>query len=165
MLVVTLGTGWAMGWKMNVWARLYDGDRAHKLLTAALTHSKDDGYGRVRDMHNGGGVYANMLSTHPPFQLDGNMGAAAGVAEMLMQSHGGVIKLLPALPKKWHTGQVKGLRARGGFEVSIDWKEGQLISTTITAKVAGSTVLKYQGKEVTVKLNKGESITLDGKLK
>lgn len=159
------GTGWAMGWKMNIWARLQDGDRAHKLLTAALTHSKDSGWGKQRNMKTGGGVYSNLLSTHPPFQLDGNMGAAAGIAEMLMQSHGDVIQVLPALPKKWATGEVSGLRARGGYEVSIKWSNGQLVSVEVKAVVGGSVKLKYKDTVADMTLKKGEDRKFDSGLK
>lgn len=145
------GTGWSLAWKVNFWARLKDGDRAYKLFRRLLRPTGQQG----TEMMSGGGSYSNLLCAHPPFQLDGNMGGCAGIAELLVQSHTGVIELLPALPSDWKDGSVKGLKARGGFEVNIEWNEGKLIQAEIVGNEGATGTFKYDGKSKEYTIPKG----------
>lgn len=131
-------TGWSMAWKVNFWARLHDGNRAHKLLTDLLRPCNT----KVENHGSGSGTLPNLFCAHPPFQIDGNFGGCAGIAEMLIQSHAGVIELLPALPDAWKTGSFSGLRVQGGGEVSLKWNEGKVSDLALTADVAGQYKIK-----------------------
>ena len=130
-----ISTGWSMAWKINWWARLQDGEHAYKILSAAFTYINPR---EVRETMGGGGTYPNLFDAHPPFQIDGNYGATAGMTEMLLQSHEGFISLLPALPNAWNKGFVKGVKARGNFTISMDWNEGRLVQGRLFSGSGGN---------------------------
>ncbi len=142
-----ISTGWAIAWRLNLWARLQDGERAHSILRVLMGPER---------------TYPNLFDAHPPFQIDGNFGGTSAIAEMLLQSHTGEIELLPALPKAWPTGFVKGLRARGGFEVDLAWRDGKLANATVRTANGGMARLRYRTATRQLEFKPQQSATWDG---
>jgi alpha-L-fucosidase 2 len=147
-------TGWSLGWKLNLWARFKDGDHAYKLLQMLLSPAEK----------GGAGSYHNLFDAHPPFQIDGNFGGAAGIAEMLVQSHTKYIDLLPALPSALPEGEINGVCARGGFHLNIKWKDYKLNEVEIFSLAGDECHLRYQDKTISFKTEKGKRYRLNGKL-
>lgn len=151
-------TGWSKGWRINLWARLLDGNRAYKMYRELLHYVEPDGV--KTDYVRGGGTYPNLFDAHPPFQIDGNFGGTAAVAEMLLQSSENEIKLLPALPDAWATGSVKGICARGGFEIEMKWENKLVKEINISSKKGGATTLFYNAQKQVVNLKPGQKLVL-----
>lgn len=152
-------TGWSKGWRINLWARLWDGNRAYKMYRELLRYVDPDGK-KTEKPRRGGGTYPNLFDAHPPFQIDGNFGGAAAVAEMLVQSDENEIRLFPALPDAWSEGSVKGICARGGFEIEMNWNNKKPEKVIISSKNGGKTTLIFGDKKQEIVLKKGERIEI-----
>lgn len=153
-------TGWSKGWRINLWARLWDGNRAYKMFRELLRYVDPDGK-KTETPRRGGGTYPNLFDAHPPFQIDGNFGGAAAVAEMLVQSNENEIRLLPALPDAWEQGSVKGICARGGFELEITWNNKKLEKVIVFSKKGGKTTLVFGDKKQNITLEKGQKLEIN----
>ena len=148
-------TGWSTGWRINLWARLHRADKAYQILRKLLSYVSPDSFNDKT--HRSGGTYPNLFDAHPPFQIDGNFGGTAGICEMLMQSDGETMYLLPALPEAWKNGEITGIKARGNYEVSLRWKNGKVNKATITCQKAGNLTINYNGKQQKLSFGKGET--------
>ena len=151
----TESTGWSTGWRINLWARLHKGERAYQIYRRLLSYVDPRSRSGQR-----GGTYPNLFDAHPPFQIDGNFGGTAGVCEMLLQSDNGRIELLPALPVAWADGDVSGIRARGGFELSMKWRRGDVTEATIKSARGGTATVVCNGRELKITLKAGETKTI-----
>ncbi|MCR5130858.1 MAG: glycoside hydrolase family 95 protein [Prevotella sp.] len=166
-------TGWSTGWRINLWARLHRADQAYHIYQKLLTYVSPDKY-QGPDRRRSGGTYPNLMDAHPPFQIDGNFGGTAGVCEMLLQSRLAeptaksgrgqksqfVLELLPALPESWQSGEVSGLKARGGIEVAMKWNDGKVVEAALTASQNGKVTVMFNGQQKTLKLKKGKQTLL-----
>ncbi|MBO5374926.1 MAG: glycoside hydrolase family 95 protein [Clostridia bacterium] len=150
-------TGWSMGWKVNLWAKLKDGDRAYKLVKNQLTFVEPEAELKY---DQGGGTYANMFDAHPPFQIDGNFGVSAGIAQMFMQCENGKIMILPALPKEMKNGKIKGLLAKGGIKVDIEWKNSKLSHLVLVTPIEQTAIINVEGIDKIINLKPNEKFVL-----
>jgi alpha-L-fucosidase 2 len=159
------GTGWSLAWKINFWARFRDGDHAWKMVQLLLRPAGGARAAATGGGNTGGGSYPNLFDAHPPFQIDGNLGGAAGIVEMLLQSHLDAIDILPALPEDIPSGQIRGIRTRGGFELEFRWEEGKLTSLKVISKAGYPLSIRYGDKSFSSPTKKGEILEFGGDLK
>jgi alpha-L-fucosidase 2 len=158
------GTGWSLAWKINFQARFLEGDHAWMLVRMLLRPAGAANSATSGGGSSGGGSYPNLFDAHPPFQIDGNSGGAAGIAEMLIQSHLSSIDILPALPSGIPEGKITGIRARGGFEVDFEWKDGNLTSLKVISHAGSPLSLRYGNKTFSSQTKKGKALNFDGDL-
>ncbi|MEY4886243.1 MAG: hypothetical protein RL151_1552, partial [Bacteroidota bacterium] len=154
-----VSTGWSSAWRISLWARLFDGDRAYRSIQSITNPAE-----QLRNDRAGSGVYVNLFGAHPPFQMDANFGYTAGVAEMLLQSHADTIQLLPALPRVWAEGQVRGLKARGNVTVDMTWKDGQMQRAVLQPAFSGYYMIRYGNRVAKLRLVAGKRYVLDGRV-
>lgn len=148
-------TGWSTGWRINLWARLHRPDKAYQMLRKLLTFVSPDKY--KDKTHRSGGTYPNLFDAHPPFQIDGNFGGTAGICEMLVQSDGENLELLPALPEVWDKGYMKGLKARGNYTINLYWENKKIKRAEIKSHSSGNLTVHYNGKTKVLKFKKGKT--------
>ena len=149
-------TGWSTGWRISLWARLHRADKSYSMIRKLLNYVHPGNYNNPKNRPSGG-TYPNLFDAHPPFQIDGNFGGTAGICEMLMQCDGETMHLLPALPKEWPAGEIKGIKARGNYEIDLVWNNGKVSKVSITSKNADNLTVKYNGKQKALSFKAGET--------
>ena len=149
-------TGWSTGWRISLWARLHRADKSYSMIRKLLNYVHPGNYNNPKNRPSGG-TYPNLFDAHPPFQIDGNFSGTSGFCEMLMQCNGETMELLPALPKEWPAGEIKGIKARGNYEIHLVWNNGKVSKASITSKNAGNLTVKYNGKQKALSFKAGET--------
>jgi alpha-L-fucosidase 2 len=152
-------TGWSSAWKINIWARLFQPDKAYNEIRTSLRAAKPGG-----QSESDGGINKNLFSSYPPFQIDANFGYTSGIAELLLQSHTRIIHFLPSLPNNWSSGQVRGLKARGDLEVDMEWKDSKLNSVTVIPALTGIYKVRYGALEKAIPMTGGKRYRFNGNL-